>query len=208
VGASAETNGVAAKRSRKPLTPGLTAALRAVAGALAALPIPGMVIGGIAVIARGVPRATRDVDATLELRQLELNELVEALRTHQLIPRIADAVEFAAQHQVLLLRHEQSGVDVDISMAWLPFEVEAIAAADKLRIAGVAVPIARPEDLIIYKAVAWRPQDQQDIERLLVRYGRQINLERVRHLVREFAEALDDPARIDGLEQLIARALG
>jgi hypothetical protein len=199
---------VAAKRSGKPLTPGLTAALRAVAGALAALPIPGMVIGGIAVIARGVPRVTRDVDATLEVRQLELDELVAALRTHELIPRIPDAVEFAAQHQVLLLRHEQSGVDVDISMAWLPFEVEAIAAAEKLRIAGVAVPIARPEDLVIYKAVAWRPQDQQDVERLLVKYGKQMNLERVRHLVREFAEALDDPARLDGLEQLIARALG
>jgi hypothetical protein len=31
--------------------------------------------------------------------------------------------------------------------------------------------VAQPEDLVIYKAIAWRPQDQQDVERLLALHG-------------------------------------
>jgi hypothetical protein len=60
-------------------------------------------------------------------------------------PRIDDARAFAQANQVLLLRHAPSGVDVDVSLAWLPFELEAINAADKLTVGEVRVPVARPE---------------------------------------------------------------
>jgi hypothetical protein len=43
----------------------VTVALHAVAGALDELGAPAMVIGGIAVVARGVPRTTLDIDATV-----------------------------------------------------------------------------------------------------------------------------------------------
>jgi hypothetical protein len=193
-------------RADAPLKPSLQAAVRAVAQALSALPVPGMLIGGIAVIARGVPRLTRDVDATIAGGTLELAGLLERLQEHALVPRIPDAAEFAAANQVLLLRHAPSGVEVDLSIAWLPFEIDALAAAERLEIAGVPVPVARAEDLIVYKAVAFRPQDQQDIERLLVLYGRTIDLRRIRRLVAEFAAALDEPERLDALEQIVRRA--
>jgi len=78
---------------------------------------------------------------------------------------------------VVLLRHEPSGVEVDLSIAWLPFERDALAASELLDLAGTRVAVARAEDLIIYKAVAFRPQDQQDIERLLVLHRRTIDLD-------------------------------
>lgn len=187
------------------LKPALRTAVQAVARALAALPVPGMLIGGIAVIARGVPRLTRDVDATIAGGTVGLVDLIERLREHQIVPRIDDAAEFAEAHQVLLLRHGPSGVDVDLSIGWLPFELDAMAAAQPLDVAGVRVAVARAEDLIVYKAVAFRPQDQQDIERLLVLYGHTIDLARIRHLVAEFASALDEPERMDALEQIIQR---
>jgi hypothetical protein len=164
-----------------------------------------MLIGGIAVIARGVPRLTRDVDATVAGGTLAPAELIDRLREHGVLPRIDDAAEFAAAHQVLLLRHEPSGVDVDLSIGWLPFELDALAAAEPLDVAGVRVAVARAEDLVIYKAVAFRPQDQQDIERLLVLHGHAIDLPRVRRVVAEFATALDEPGRRDALEEIIQR---
>ena len=179
-------------------------ALAAVASALAALPVPGMLIGGMAVIARGVPRLTRDVDATVAGGAMDLAALVAALAAHELVPRIEDAIDFAAAHQVLLLRHAPSGVDVDLSIAWLPFEQEALDAAEQLDVGGVSLPVARPEDLVVYKAVAFRPQDQQDIERLLSLYGGTIDLERVRRIVGEFAIAIDEPDRVRNLDAIIA----
>ena len=72
----------------------------------------------------------------------------------------------------------------------------------------MTIRVATAEDLVIYKAVAWRDRDRTDIERLLVRHGDMIDIERVREVVREFAVALDDPARVDELDAVIARARG
>ena len=120
-------------------------------------------------------------------------------------PRIPDAIAFAAANQVVLLRHAPSGVDVDLSIAWLPFELEALAASERLEIAGTRVAVARAEDLMIYKAVAFRPQDQQDIERLLVLHRATVDLVRIRRIVSEFASALDEPERMNRLEDIIRR---
>lgn len=66
--------------------------------------------------------------------------------------------------------------------------------------------MARPEDLVICKAVAWRDRDVSDIERLLVLHDDSIDLDRVRRVVAEFAEVLDDPERVARLDEVIGRA--
>jgi hypothetical protein len=164
-----------------------------------------MIIGGVAVIARGVPRTTRDIDATVEGPGLDLGELVAGLARHGIVPRIDDAVAFASRHQVLLMRHAQDGVDIDLSLAWLPFESEAIAAAETLEIEGARVRVARAEDLVVYKVAAWRPQDRQDVERLLRLHGRSMDLARVRRLAREISDVLEAPERMAELERLLDR---
>ncbi len=164
-----------------------------------------MVIGGIAVIARGFLRTTRDIDATIEAGDVDVGELVATLAAHGIVPRIDDAVAFAKRHQVLLLRHDPSDVPIDLSLAWLPFESEALAAAELVEIGGVRVRVPRAEDLVIYKAVAWRPQDQEDIKRLIRLHRRSIDLGRVRRLVGAFAQAMEEPERVAELEQLLRR---
>jgi hypothetical protein len=167
-----------------------------------------MIIGGIAVIARGVPRQTVDVDATVWGETVDVDTLMTVLGRHGFEARVPDAVEFARQRQVLLLRHRPSGTPAEVSLAWLPFEREALARATVVDFGGVTVPVALPEDLIVYKSVAWRDRDRADIERLLVLHGAAIDLSRVRALVREFAEVLDDPERVPDFERLVTRALG
>jgi len=198
---------MAGAKRKVPLKGGLRIAIGAVADALAALPVSGMIIGGVAVIARGVPRTTRDVDLTVEGGKLELPDLLAQLGGVGFAPRIDDAIRFAAANQVLLLRHTSSGIDIDLSIAWLPFETEAIAAAESLELGGAQVPVARAEDLVIYKAIAFRPQDQQDIERLATLHGDTIDFDRVRRIVAQFADALDEPERAAQVEQLLTRVL-
>jgi predicted nucleotidyltransferase len=89
----------------------------------------------------------------------------------------------------------------------LPFEEEALRAANRLDLAGTDVPVARAEDLIIYKAVAWRDRDRGDIEGLLKLHGPIIDLERVRRIIAEFAEALGLPDRMEEFDQLVDRVL-
>jgi predicted nucleotidyltransferase len=193
------------RRRKSRLEGRLGDALRAVAAALESTNVPAMVIGGIAVIARGVPRLTRDVDASVAGGTLSPERLIETFAQHEILPRIENAAAFAVRSQVLLLRHAPSGVDVDLSIAWLPFELEALEHCEDLELGGIRVPVARAEDLLIYKAVAFRPQDQQDIERLLALHGRTVDLNRIKRVVQEFATAIEAPERPAELDALIRR---
>lgn len=185
----------------------LIAALRDLQAALAAHGRPAMIIGGIAVMARGIPRQTIDIDATIAAEGTDLDDLLHTLAGHGILPRVPDALAFARERQVLLLRHEPSGTPLEITLAWLPFELDALARASVVDFRGVPVRVATAEDLVVYKAVAWRERDRSDIERLLVRHGSTINMDAVRRLVCQFADALDEPERIEAFERLLRRSV-
>jgi hypothetical protein len=187
--------------------PGVREALASLAGALRPLGVDYMVLGGIAVIAHGVPRQTVDLDATVWAEGLDIDRLLEGLGSAGILPRVDDAAEFARRHQVLLLVHGPSSTPLDLSLAWLPFEREAIDAAEPLNLAGIDVPVVRVEDLLIYKAVAWRDRDRSDIERLLALHSGAVDVGRVRRVLAEFAEALEEPDRLAAFDELVARAL-
>lgn len=191
-------------KSRQPLSSGIVSALADVAKVVSAHQGRAAVIGGIAVIARGVPRLTRDIDIAVAGIDLTSAALADELEHVGIVARITDAVAFADENHVLLMKHAASGVEIDVSRAWLPFELEALAAAKPESLAGVRIAITQPEDLIIFKAVAWRPVDQQDVERLLVLHGTTIDLERIRRHVKELGEALEVD-RLRDLDALVAR---
>jgi len=198
---------VGGKTHRKALSVGIVDTLAAISALFEAQPLPCAVIGGIAVIARGVRRLTRDVDIVVAGSAIDATSMVSALASAGIVVRIPDAVQFAQESQVLLMRHAESGVDVDVSFGWLVFELEAIAEATEESIAGVRLPIARAEDLVIFKAVAWRPQDQQDLERLLALHAGTLDLDRIRQHVADLSEALEID-RSTTLEALIERTGG
>jgi hypothetical protein len=179
------------------------AALRA---ALREVGAPHMLIGGTAVILRGVARVTDDVDATVWAEHLDLDRLLEALARHGIEGRIPEVLAFARERQVLLLRHALTGTPLELSLAWLPFERDALERAELLDLGGAEIPVARAEDLVVYKAVAWRERDRADVERLLRSHGHQMDMARVQRLVAEFADALDEPERIAEFERLVERS--
>lgn len=183
----------------------LERALRDLTAALAATGAPWMIIGGIAVMARGVRRFTADIDAAVRGDEIELPALVQALANKQIVPRVQDAIELARTNLVLLLRHEPTGVDFDVSFAWTSFEHEAIAAASVAAFGAVKAPMAQPEDLIIFKSIAGRGRDLDDAIALLTLYP-DIDLERVRARVRQLAAAAEAPELAFGLETAITVA--
>lgn len=107
----------------------LEEALEALTKALTECGAPWAVIGGIAVIARGVRRFTTDIDAAVRGDVVTVDSLLPLLAKFSILPRIADAVAFAEANLVLLLRHQPTGVDLDVSFAWSAFEHVALATS-------------------------------------------------------------------------------
>ena len=110
-------------------------------------------------------------------------------------------VSSPASVRCLLLRHGPTGTPVEVSLAWLPFEREALDRATVEDVAGIAVPVASAEDLIVYKTVAWRDRDRADVERLLVLYGSRVDLDWIRSIIGQVAAVLEKPARLAEFEQ-------
>ena len=165
--------------------------------------LPWMVIGGMAVVSRGVARTTRDLDLAVSGAAAPIEHVLRALEGAGLEARVEDAVSFAARTHVLLVRDVATGLDVDVTLAWAPFEEQALASADTVEVAGAAVPVARAEDLVIYKLVGGRPVDLADVEELVALHREAMDLDRVGELVRQIAEVLEDPARVTAWERIL-----
>ena len=167
----------------------LVDALRDLAGWWRAEDVKGIVIGGVAASLLGKPRMTRDVDALVSLEEAHWASFLESGRGHRFIPRTPDCLEFARTSRVLLIRHDPSGVDLEVVLAGLPFEEEAIRRAVWTDVAGVRVPLASAEDLIIMKAVAHRPRDLADVEGIVASRA-DLDWDRVLNWARRFGDAL------------------
>jgi predicted nucleotidyltransferase len=170
----------------------LVPAIRALCNLLKVSHVPGVIIGGVAASLQGQARATEDVDALLRLDESTLDHFLDMAMAQGFKPRIPDAVSFARRSAVLLLEHEASRVGVDLTLCRLPFDSGAIDRARLIVMGDLQFSVVAPEDLIIMKAIAHRPQDFQDI-RAVVRANPQLDARRVRMQVQEFAKALDMP---------------
>lgn len=182
----------------------LLAALRDLVAWFRGTQVQGLVIGGVAASLLGRPRLTRDIDAVILLDEKEWQAFLASGAGYGFAPRISDALVFAKKASVILVRHEPSGIDVDIAIGTLPFEKEAISQPVWLDIRGVRLPVPAPEDLIIMKAVAHRARDLADIESLLDAHPK-LNLRRIRRWVREFSSALATREILDDLERILKR---
>jgi Nucleotidyl transferase of unknown function (DUF2204) len=181
----------------------LLAALSDLVSWLAHAKVRGAIIGGVAASLLGRPRLTRDIDAVVIVPDREWRRFLELGATFGFAPRRADALDFAAITRVLLLRHEPSAIDIDLSFGLLPFEEETVARAAMTSIGNLQVPVATAEDLIVMKAVAGRPRDIGDIEGLIAASPK-LDRRRIRKLTKDFAMEMDMPEIVERLEPLLA----
>lgn len=166
--------------------------------------IPHTIIGGIAVSLLTEPRATQDIDVTIWAEDISIEDLLRTAESFGLISRIDNPLEFATQARILLLKHRDTSVGIDLSLGALPFEKEMIDSAGIIIVGSLRLRVASPENLIISKAVPMRPVDLVDIDKLLSFYPA-VDFNRIRELVGEFQLLLDRPEYIQKLEELLQR---
>lgn len=156
-----------------------------------------LIVGGLAVIAHGFERLTRDVDLVIGL---EPDNIVRGLRALQSIGyQMSIPVtpeEFAnarlreiwrKEKNMIVLKlwsdgHRRTPIDVFVYEPF-DFAVEYAAAAREEVMPSLKAPVVRYETLLAMKRAAGRPQDLVDIA----------DLERIQELRKEFP---DDKGRV------------
>jgi hypothetical protein len=144
-----------------------------------------LVVGGIAVIAHGYVRSTKDVDLMIQLNEENLLKALNALGQLGYRPQTPVAFEqfavpanrekWIAEKQMKVFKlfsdtHRETGIDVFVYDP-LGFD-EAYGRGTFFRLSdNVDVPVCGYNDLVKLKMEAGRPQDLADLEQLKIARG-------------------------------------
>jgi hypothetical protein len=184
---------------------GLDKVLRAVAAALGRSGLRWYVFGAQAVLAYGLPRLTADLDITVAAQPGQVPNLVSSMEAAGLDLRVAGSEDFVRRTRVLPLIHRESGLPVDVVLAGPGLEEEFFAASREIDIAGVAVPVISPEDLLVTKILAGRPKDLDDVHGILRRHLATLDLDRCRRFLSLLEQALGRSDLLSELERALSR---
>lgn len=163
--------------------------------ALAERQLPFVVVGGQAVLLHGEPRLTQDIDITLAASPERLDDALTVCDALGLMPLPEDLREFVSETFVLPAADHATGIRVDMIFSNTEFEQSAVSRAELVQIAGVQVPFASAEDLLLLKLFAGRPRDVEDADGIVRRKGSALDWRYIRRWAAEFE-------RVPGRERL------
>ena len=147
-------------------------------------------IGGVAAGYRTHPRFTRDLDFLLQVPQLVLPALLEDLKRRGFeFDTLATIREWTQHHMVVLSYH---GIRIDWLKPVLPAYVHVLDRATEEPWLDQPIRIASAEGLILLKLLAFRTQDQVDIENLVAAHRDTLDLDWIR-TEWQTVTSLDDP---------------
>lgn len=152
----------------------------------------------------GEPRLTQDADLTVLAPYGDEAPVVDLLLDH-FTARRSDARQFALTRRVLLLQARE--VPVDVSLAALPFEQEALSRSVLVTwTPDLSFRVCSAEDLTVYKLVAGRPRDLVDIEGVVRAQRPHLDIARIRTRTAELAELIERGDLVAPFERILRQA--
>ena len=159
------------------------------------------IIGGLAVIRWGQPRATQDVDFSLLTEFGQENARINELLEHFDV-RLPDARQFAIESRVVLIK-ASNGTPLDVALAGFPYEERIIDRASSFDFtSSTTLWTASAEDLVVLKAFSGRSQDWADVEGILTRQSSELVWDIVWLELQALCELLGDDTPVRRLETL------
>jgi len=158
-------------------------------------------IGGLAVGLRGRPRATKDADFILHVPAVAFPGLLEELAGEGFEIDVMEMIRRWSAERFLAFGCGR--VRVDWMQPVIPLYARVLDTATETPWLDTHINVATAEGLILTKLVSFRPQDQADIETLLIANRDEIDVDFIR---REWSAVADgEEARTAWLEDAIKR---
>jgi hypothetical protein len=148
-------------------------------------------IGGQAASLRGEERVTADIDMIIGADINQALDLTSALVDTRLRPLFSGVSEVIQRSFMLPLIDETTQIRVDLALALTGFEHLAISRAEVVQVAGCPIPVATAEDLIIMKALAGRPRDDEDVRGIILTQGGRLDWSYCEDTAAQLGEAID-----------------
>jgi hypothetical protein len=122
------------------------------------------VIGGIAAVLHGVPRATFDLDILIEASSDNAQRLLDAFIEANFATATLITADELLAHEITIFR-DRVRIDVQTSAAGIKFD-EAWQKKETMTYQGQEFFVASKEDLIASKTASGRDKDLEDVKML------------------------------------------
>jgi len=161
------------------------------------LRFPYMLVGGLAVGFFGEPRFTRDIDIAIIIDPKNIEILIRALKRHKYIFHEKEILMLSRLSNRFAIADPSDTYRIDL---WIPksgYEKKSFERRKKKKISQTSFFLISPEDLILFKLLADRPQDILDIKGILGRQKGKLD----RDYMRFWAIALNKYQKLKKLEK-------
>lgn len=153
----------------------LETGLKTVAEVLSEKLVSYAVIGGMAAGFRSQPRFTKDVDFLLDVPQLVLAPVLEDLGERGFTVDVPTAIrQWTQDHMTVLSYH---GIRIDWLKPVIPAYQHVLERATEEIWLDQPIRVASAEGLVLLKLLAFRTQDQLDIENLVAAHRDHLDLD-------------------------------
>jgi hypothetical protein len=141
------------------------------------------ILGGLAVSIYGEPRFTADIDVGIILEKDRIDNFLRLAKEHNFYPIPGDIKRFIGKTGVIPMKFRKGKVlgRCDFIIAENIIERSALKRAKSKNIGPIKARFVTPEDLIIHKITAGRPQDIEDVRSILARRNRKLDIKYIQY---------------------------
>jgi predicted nucleotidyltransferase len=141
--------------------------------------VPIMLMGGVAVSVWAEPRATYDIDGVINLDRANLEDFLQDLSKEGFSYDKNNPIKLIQNLPFITLIYplEEHEIYVDLFLAKSKYAKEALNRKQEVKFSGVTIPIIAPEDAIIYKLLAGRSCDMEDVRQILIAQKGKLDIE-------------------------------
>jgi len=161
------------------------AVVRATETVLRANKVEHVYVGGLSVMAFGVPRATVDVDVFADYRIRSVAALASGFRRRAFLVSADDLRDALLDRSHVTIDDTRSLYHIDLVPTVGPAKRHALQAKVDIRLLGMTLPIARPEHTVVMKLKFGSDRDLEDAMGMLVRQKGKVDLEEMRRFARQ-----------------------
>ena len=161
------------------------AVVRATETVLRANKVEHVYVGGLSVMAFGVPRATVDVDVFADYRIRSVAALASGFRRRAFLVSADDLRDALLDRSHVTIDDTRSLYHIDLVPTVDLAKRRALQAKVDIRLLGMTLPIARAEHTVVMKLKFGSDRDLEDAMGMLVRQQGKLDLREMRRFARQ-----------------------
>ncbi|MFH0774710.1 MAG: nucleotidyltransferase [bacterium] len=131
------------------------------------LQIPIMFMGGIATSIWAEPRATYDIDGVVDV--IDMEKFLKELSKEGFTYDKNKPIKLIQNLPFITLGYSIKGYEVyvDLFLSKTKYVKESLIKKQEVNVSGITIPVISPDDLILYKLLAGRNRDIEDVRQIL-----------------------------------------